>query len=139
MARSPEKKLLIESHPRDMPLRELQRHLRAAGLGSASKSYIQKIRAGMPRMKRSAAKPVANGHGANGNGAMPVSYGDLGARVEPDGDLSMLAERVLDAPVPNATREPGLPASESELRFFSMLVQIGTKRARELLTAYEGL
>jgi hypothetical protein len=147
MARAPKKKLLIESHPRDMPLKKLQRLARAAGLGTVGKSYVQRVRAGMPRVKRSAVKSVANagrlfigmdpGNGASAPGDASVSYGDLGARVELDGDTSML-ERV-PRDVVNAAREPGLPASESELRFFSMLVQIGTKRAHELLTAYEGL
>lgn len=119
MARPPGKKELIERHPRDMPLKELQRIVRAAGLGSVSKSYAQKVRSDMGREERRAArlKRTMTASATNGNGHAPeeVSFG------EPP------------------TLQPGLPASDTELRFFSMLVQIGTVRAQQLLKAYEGL
>lgn len=152
MAKVARKRVLIESHPRDMPLKELRRHARAAGLGSLGKSYVQKVRSEMPKLPKlprngfgvrvrvtpgaaretervlqssnAFAEPEANGNGRYND--VPVSFGDLSILPVP-------------ATAVQATLQPGLPASDTELRFFSTLVQIGTKRALELLKAYEGL
>lgn len=111
----------VRSHPRDMPVKDLIKLGKKAGLGVISKSYISKVRCEAP--PETWAKPrVVMGR--------PISINGHSVEAAPE-------PKVRAAPYERTLATPQLkPVTEAELQFRKLLVVVGTERAQAFIDAY---
>jgi hypothetical protein len=132
MARPALKADFIRSHPRDLPLSELQRLAKRAGHGHIGSSYVSKIRGKMPKRR--------NGHNGLGHHHIaPAPAMPAPAPPPTEGASDVAVEIDLDTgsrTVTDMRSEVRPPEMTPHVRAFLLsAISIGPKRAQALLDA----